>query len=112
MADLHHMAGKFGVAVHMMATSEGTLRERVYDAYVESARLGTPELGGGHAGAEPSPALAQRIRELEEMAAYDGTYDTSFAVKTDGQIQELAEEIYSINLAIQGELLEGHGPGR
>jgi hypothetical protein len=46
------------------------------------------------------------------MAAYDGTYDTSFAVKTDGQIQELAEEIYSINLAIQGELLEGHGPGR
>jgi hypothetical protein len=107
MADLLlYMAEKYGVAVHMMATREGTLRERVYDAWIKSARLGSPDLGGGHIDTQPSPELARRMRDLAVTAGYDGTYDTSFGWMSDDQIKEFAEEIYVIDHSIQGELFE------
>jgi hypothetical protein len=102
MGDLQYMSEKFGVAVHIMATTDAPLRRRVRDAYVHSARLGDPDLGG--LGPEPSPELAERVRSLAEKVTLDGTYDTSFKVMSDDQVKEIAEEIYNINLGIEIEL--------
>jgi hypothetical protein len=102
MGDLHYMSEKFGVAVHIMATTDAPLRQRVRHAYVGSARLGDPDLGG--LGPEPSPELAERVNSLAGRVTLDGTYDTSFKVMSDDEVKEIAEEIYDINVGIEIEL--------
>ena len=86
MEDLYYMKEKYGVAVHLMATSDGTLRQRVRDAYVSS--------------------LIKRMEDLAEKVTQDGTYDTSFSVLSDERVAEVAEDIYDIHLEIVDEL--GH----
>jgi hypothetical protein len=105
MADLYNMKEKYGVAVHLMATSDGTLRQRVHDAYVSSVRL-AHTVGGGRPESQASAALIERMEDLAEKVSQDGTYDTSFSVLSDERIAEVAEDIYDIHLEIVAEL--GH----
>ena len=103
VADLYYMAERFGIAVRLMATTEGSLRERVRDAYITSARLAHP-VEGGHLNALPSDQLIQRMERLGETVTADGTDDTSFVVMSDADVEATAEEIYEIFLAIEDEL--------
>jgi hypothetical protein len=103
MPDLYYMKEKYGVAVHLMATSDGTLRQRVRDAYVTSVRI-AHTVEGGRPEAQASAALIKRMDDLAEKVTQDGTYDTSFSVMSDERIAEVAEDIYDIHLEIVGEL--------
>ncbi len=95
------MKERYGVAVHLMATSDGTLRR---DAYVLSVRLAHHTVAG-RPEAQPSAAL-KRMGDLAEKVTLDGTNDTTFIVLSDERIAEVAEDIYDIQLEIVGEL--GH----
>ena len=103
VADLYYMSEKFGVALHLMAVTDAPLRQRVRDAYVSSARL-AHTVGGGPPNAQPSAELMERTEALAERVTQDGTYDTSFDVMSDDEVEAVAEEIYSINLAIEIEI--------
>jgi len=103
MADLFYMSKKFGNAVHHMAVVDAPRRQRVRDAYVNSARLARTE-GSGHANAQPSDELVRAMEELSERVTQDGAYDTTFSLMSDEEVGAIAEEIYEIYIAIQGEL--------
>jgi hypothetical protein len=103
VADLYYMAERFGIAVRLMATTEGSLRERIRDAYISSARL-AQTVEGDHLNAVPSDELIQRMQKLSERVTADGTSDTGFVVMSDADVEATAEDIYEIFLAIEDEL--------
>lgn len=109
--DLNYAAEKIGSSVHIMATTHGTLQERLYNAWVYQGHHALP-MGPGQIGIPMSDELIQRLVDLNErmssITGEDGTgaYAATVLNFSDEEASEVAEEVYEINYQIRSERAE------
>lgn len=107
--DLLYANEKLGTACHIMATSRGDLRERVYQAWIRQGMRARP-MGPGQAGVPMSEELAKRISDFsnrmsrEPASRDEGTIRATIDAMTDEEVADVAEEIWSLWYEVKREL--------
>lgn len=107
--DLGYASEKIGVAVHILATTHGTLQERLLRAWVDQGHYALP-MGPDQAGIGMSDELIERLEDLNERMscrpakANEGTFAATILSFTDEEASEAAKELYDINHQIEDEL--------
>src|SRR5262245_48894597 len=101
--DLAYAYEKFSCAVHAMATSEGTLRERVLEARVHLSPVAEEDL--------PSDALRDYRTLLARMTwaepkADEGTIAATFALISDAEVRQLARLICDVHARIEHAMID------
>lgn len=106
--DLIYANEKFSVALDIMATTEGSLRERLLDAYVSQAHHADPFRPG--LGPPISDGLAERIARFDTLMTAtpatrgEGTIRATVDSFTDEQVRVAARELSDLAGAIRDEL--------
>jgi hypothetical protein len=106
--DLNYAHEKYSRAVSIMATSDGSLRDRLYDAYLSQAMNAHPPRPG--LGPPMSEELAEEIVALhqrltaEAAVADEGRLLATIRSLSDDEVREAAEELVGIEWAISREL--------
>jgi len=110
--DLGYASEKTGVAVHLLATSHGTLQQRLLKAWTEQGHYALP-MGLGQGGIPMSDDLIRKLEALNERMSSrpartddEGTFAATILSFTDEEASEAAEDLCEINLEIQSELEE------
>jgi len=114
--DLLYASEKIGVAVVILATTHGTLQDRLLDAWVSQGHFALP-MGPGQAGKPMSDELIQRLEAFNERMssrpakADEGSFAATILAFTDEEASDAARELTEINHQIQVELRDA-SPGR
>jgi hypothetical protein len=107
--DLNYASEKIGVAVDILATTHGTLQERLLSAYMSQGHFALP-MGPGQAGIPMSDELIQRLEALDERMscrpakADEGTFAATVLAFTDEEASDAARELIAISHQIETEL--------
>lgn len=92
-----------------MATTHGTLQERLLDAWMSNGHLALP-MAPGQAGKPMSDALAQRLIDFNvrmscvPAKANEGTFASTILGLSDEEASDAAKEIMDIDFDIRMEL--------
>lgn len=104
-SDLSYAHEKYSVAVNIMATSDKTLRERLYDAFVSSAHLAYTEHGG--LGPAADPETQERLKSFHQRMTStpavgdEGTIAATINAMTDEEVQDAARELVEVASVVE-----------
>ena len=109
--DLHYAHEKIGLAVNTLATTHGTLSERLLEAWMGEGHHALP-MGPGQAGPPMSDDLVDKLEAFDERMscepakakAGEGRYAATILSHTDDEASEAARDLVEIDLQIEGEL--------
>lgn len=113
--DLDYAHEKLGTSVDVLATSHGSLQERLWDAWISQGHRAVP-MGPGQAGRPMSDELVRKLEAFNErMSSKDavgneGAYAASILTMTDEEASEAARELLSMHHQVEWEL--ENQPGR
>lgn len=108
--DIHHAEEKYTTALRILATAQGSPRERLLLAYRDSATQAHPPLPG--MGPEVPAGVSERIERFHgrmtsaPAVADEGTIAATVYAMSDEEIQAAAEELVDIALALRQDLWE------
>lgn len=106
--DLNYAAEKFGTAIEILATTHGTLQERLLDAWECQGHHVVP-IVSSQGGIPMSDALIGRLGAFNERMscqpgkAEEGTFAATILRFTDDEATHAANELFSINDQIETE---------
>ena len=107
--DLGYAAEKIGLSVSILATTHGTLQERLLNAWMNQGHFALP-MGPGQAGRPMSDDLIERLENFNDRMscrtarAKEGTFAATILSFTDEEASEAARELRDIEFHIQSEL--------
>jgi hypothetical protein len=110
--DIDYAREKYSTAVHIMATSHGTMRERLLLAYRDSAMRAHPPMPG--MGPAISDELSNRIEQLDDRMTRtpavgdEGDIEATVNAMTEPEVDAASEELVNIAFAL---LWESREPG-
>lgn len=112
--DLSYASEKIGMAANILATTHGTLQDRLLNAYTSHGHHALP-MGAGQAGIPMSDELIERLEAFDERMscrpakADEGTYAATILSFTDEEASDAARELTEINHQIEMELQDAQG---
>lgn len=107
--DLFYANEKISSAVETLATSHGTLQERLLNAWMSEGHHALP-MGPGQAGAPMSDELIGRLEALnarmscEPAKGNEGTFAATILSFSDDEASATARELLDIGFQIESEL--------
>jgi len=106
--DLLYAREKFGLSVGILATTHGTLQERLLNAYMSEGHHALPM--GIQAGLPMSGELIERLKAFDERMsrqpakAGEGAFAATILSMTDEEASDAARELLEISYQVDREL--------
>jgi hypothetical protein len=107
--DLRYASEKLGASVHILATTHGTLQERLLKAWMSQGHHALP-MGPGQAGVPMSNDLIQRLEDFNDRMSCrpavgdEGTFAATILAFSDEEASEAARELTELDFLVNAEL--------